>query len=91
MGLFRGRHDMLKEVKEYIFDWLVNLCDLKGVNRTTSEKLSGIISLTACVTGLTLALVEVIKMCRNYSISLKLAHCNRDTDVYFYQSVFSVL
>lgn len=51
------------------------------------EKLAGAEEVILYVTGLTMALVEVIKVCQENNIDLTLMHYDRNTGEYFEQEV----
>lgn len=85
MGLCEGRHDML--VKEYLFSNTLNPLDLDSMFNTAVKALRDVKELTLYVTGLTVALVEVIKVCAMLNISLTLYHYDRDSGTYYPQKV----
>lgn len=85
MGLCEGRHDML--VKEYLFSNTLNPLDLDSMFNTAVEALRDVKELTLYVTGLTVALVEVIKACAMLNISLTPYHYDKDSGTYYPQKV----
>lgn len=84
--LCKGRHEM--PVTESIFENELNPLDLAGMAATVAEQLQGVTELVVYVTGLTVALVEVIKYCNNNNIKLILMHFDRNTNSYYPQQVF---
>jgi hypothetical protein len=86
LGLCRGRHD-IPGVEEYIYPGEVNPLDLDGMKRTVHSALKNCNRLDLYVTGLTVALVEVINYCCYNYIPLTLWHYNRDSGEYYPQTV----
>lgn len=85
MGLCEGRHDM--PVKEYLFSNTLNPLDLDSMFNTAVKALRDVKELTLYVTGLTVALVEVIKAWAMLNISLTLYHYDKDSGTYYPQKV----
>ena len=88
MSLCKDRHDIPQAVDGAIFPSVVDPTDINALQRIVYEKLENITNLELYVTGLTVALVEVINYCSVYDIELKLYHYNRDTDSYYTQDVY---
>lgn len=89
MGLVQGRHE-ISEVKEYIFENALDPADIMGIRslaKKSLEFLSKGDSLKVYVTGLTVALVEVINICHEKGVRLTLMHYDRDTGTYFPQEI----
>ena len=86
LGLCRGRHK-IEGVTEYVFPQEVNPLDLNKLAEMVHEALADCTKLDLYVTGLTVALVEVINYATKNNIALTLWHYNRDTGNYYSQSV----
>ncbi len=86
LGLCVGRHE-IAGVNEYIYPNELNPLDLNGMEMRAKEKLAGVKTLKLYVTGLTVALVAVINVCRELNIKLTLMHYNRDNGEYYSQEV----
>ena len=87
MCLCEGRHDIPQAVDGAIFPSIVNPTDINALQRIVREKLENVTHLKLYVTGLTVALIEVINYCSLYDIELTLYHYNRDTNDYYEQIV----
>lgn len=90
MGLCEGRHAIPQVTDGYIFPSEVNPTDIDALCDMACNKLSlydNEIAINLYVTGLTVALVTVINICRSNNIKLTLYHYNRDTNDYFPQEV----
>lgn len=87
VALCEGRHEMPTEVSGAIFPHNINPLDVEGLEKTASDNLAGCTELTLYVTGLTVALVAVINVCRQSGIKLILMHFDRATGNYYQQSV----
>lgn len=86
MGLIKGRHQM--PVDKYIFEEEdFDIFDFSYLQNRVHEALFDTKSLALYVTGLTVALVEVINYCVYNDIDLTLYHYNRDTNEYVPQEV----
>lgn len=90
VGLIKGRHNLPETVTNYI--WGGDIKDVTDVIRMEQHAMDWVqihrpINLTVYVTGLTAALVAVIKACALYKIPLTLMHYNRETKRYFSQRV----
>ena len=100
MGLRDVLHTIPQVTDGYIFPSEVNPTDIDGLRRTACNKLCTTYKnkgldfhtdkpvLHLYVTGLTVALVEVINVCRKLDITLRLYHYNRDTNDYYPQNVY---
>ena len=99
MGLCEGRHEIPQVTDGYIFPSEVNPIDLRQLNNIAVDRLMDIcekeyndkkqivVQLNLYVTGLTVALIEVLNICKMYGIRVTLYHYNRDTNDYFPQEV----
>lgn len=88
-GLIQGRHE-ISEVKDYIFTNTLDPADIQGIRslaKKSLEFLSKGDSLKVYVTGLTVALVEVINICHSKGVRLTLMHFDRNTGSYFPQEI----
>lgn len=87
LTLCEGRHEMPTEVGGAIFPHKINPLDVEGLEKIASDKLADCTELTLYVTGLTVALVAVINVCRQNNIGLTLMHFDRATGNYYQQPV----
>lgn len=88
-GLVQGRHE-ISEVKDYIFTNTLDPADRQGIRSLAQKSLEFLSkgdNLTVYVTGLTVALVEVINICHEKGVRLTLMHFDRETGTYFPQDV----
>lgn len=88
-GLVQGRHE-ISEVKDYIFTNTLDPADIQGIRSLAQKSLEFLSkgdNLTVYVTGLTVALVEVINICHEKGVRLTLMHFDRETGTYFPQDV----
>ena len=88
-GLIQGRHE-ISEVKDYIFTNTLDPADIQGIRSLAQKSLEFLSKgdkLTVYVTGLTVALVEVINICHSKGVRLTLMHFDRNTGSYFPQEV----
>ena len=88
LGLCAGRHTIY-DVQGYIFE---NIEDVTNTGKLFNEAYSNLKELEngkleLYVTGLTVALIEVLNACRFLNIKVELYHFNRDTNSYFKQDV----
>ena len=100
MGLCEGRHEIPQVTDGYIFPSEVNPTDINSLRRIAWNKLCTTYTnkgldidvdmpvLHLYVTGLTVALVEVINVCKKLDITLILYHYNRETGDYYTQHVY---
>jgi len=86
LGLCVGRHE-IPQVREYIFPNELDPLDLEGMEQQAKSKLAGASELILYVTGLTVALICVVNVCRELNIKLTLMHYNRDNGEYYPQEV----
>ena len=75
-------------VEGAVFGCEVDPLDIPAMAEQASAALNGVTELTLYVTGLTVALVEVIKYCDRNGVSLVLMHFDRKTGEYYPQLVF---
>lgn len=85
MVLCAGRHNIPEAIDGAILPTSVDPTDLPGISATVAEKLRSVEDLTLYVTGLTVAVVEVIKFCQAHNIGLMLMHYDRTTGDYYPQ------
>jgi len=88
IGLCEGRHN-IPHVTDYIFPSVVNPTDIVGLKETIEKKFETMkyANVNLYVTGLTVALVEVIKYCLKNDIKLTLYHYNKEDNNYYPQTV----
>lgn len=102
VGLCENRHKI--PVKEYIFKDISNPSDIKKIEEEAfnwvynhclvTEKINnftiitGKYELVIYVTGLTVALTSILKICQGYDIKVTLMHYDRDNDNYVKQEMF---
>lgn len=87
MALCEGRHEIPGAEDGAIFGNSLNPLDLEGMRSSAAAKLEGVAALDLYVTGLTVALVEVINFCHAQGISLTLWHFDRESGSYYPQTV----
>lgn len=87
MCLCEGRHEIPEAEDGAIFGNSLNPLDLEGMRSTVAAKLADVEVLNLYVTGLTVALVEVINFCHANGVSLTLWHFERETGGYYPQVV----
>ena len=92
LALCESRHPMPAEVEGSIFPETVNPTELLRLRATCKRSLDsalagGIKYLVVYVTGLTVALVEVMNYCHRNNVHLVLMHYNRETGEYYPQEV----
>jgi hypothetical protein len=95
VGLIKGRHEIPEVNGLYIFNEPINPTDVIGINEIAIDHIKQLFSnpdeersMNLYVTGLTVALVSVINVCRMYHIKLILWHYNKNTNRYFPQVVY---
>lgn len=86
-SLCEGRHEIPQAIDGSIFGAEVDPLDLSGMEREAAEQLRGVFTLNLYVTGLTVALVAVLNVCREQNIKVTLYHYNRETGNYYPQEV----
>lgn len=87
LGLCAGRHELPADVQGYVFNEIIDPTDTLRLADRASAVIGQCDELVLYVTGLTVALVEVIKHCQWEGISLTLMHYDRETGNYFPQRV----
>jgi hypothetical protein len=87
LGLCKGRHDL--PVDSYIFNDAIIPTDIVSINKVAFESLIFYKNdlITIYVKGLTVALIEVLNVCRIFNISVVLMHYDTLTSGYYPQSV----
>ena len=89
LGLCRGRHE-LPEVNGYVFDTEVNPLDVSGLYETAYKAIPECKQVDLYVTGLTVALGAVIRVCTVRNIGLTLYHYDRESGSYYPQTIITV-
>lgn len=89
LGLCKGRH-VISNVLEYVFDTEIDPTDIPEMNRQAAKVLAGSDHVDLYVTGLSVALLAVVRFCIDNNISLTCYHYNRDTGEYYPQQVVVV-
>ena len=87
MELCLARHEIPEAVDGAIYGNAIDPLNLEEMRRIVSERLAGVQTLDLYVTGLTVALVEVINYCHVNGVDLTLFHFNRDNGSYYAQKV----
>lgn len=92
LALCESRHPMPEEVEGSIFPETVDPTELLRLRATCKRSLDsalagGIKYLVVYVTGLTVALMEVVNYCHRNNINLVLMHFNWETGEYYPQEV----
>ena len=87
-ALCKGRHEM--PVDTSIFSHEINPLDLDGMHMVADETIpADATEVAVYVTGLTVALVEVIKVCISRQIGLTAMHYDRESGSYYAQRILS--
>ena len=88
LALCLGRHEM-PENDGNIFSQEVNPLDIKGLEEQAEKTLTQYKkqSIEIYVTGLTVALISALNICRKLDIKVTLLHFNRDNGTYYPQEV----
>ena len=102
VGLCENRHKM--PVKEYIFKDIPNPSDIEKIEEeafiwvykhcletqliNVFTFLKGKHELVIYVTGLTVALTSILKVCQAYDVKVTLMHYDKDNDNYIKQEMF---
>ena len=86
-GLCKGRHPL--PVCEYLFGNQMDPFDFQLMYNIIADKISNYSSVTLYVTGLTSAVAEVIKVCKEKGINLTLMHFNLHTNSYIPQKIWT--
>lgn len=94
IGLIKGRHEIPEVNGLYIFNDPIDPTDVIGINDVAIARIKQLFSnpneersMNLYVTGLTVALVAVINICRIDHIRLILWHYNLESNRYFPQYV----
>ena len=87
MSLCEGRHAIPQAIDGSIFGTEVDPLDFVGMEREAIKQLHGVFYLDLYVTGLTVALISVLNVCRSKNIKVTLYHYNRETGDYYGQEV----
>ena len=88
MGLCAGRHDV--PVQDFIFKEILNPTDYQWMEATAERAIpSNCNELDIYVTGLTPAMLAVVKVCERRGITLTAMNFDRETGKYLEQLVFS--
>ena len=87
MSLCEGRHEIPQAIDGSIFGTELDPLDLTGMEREAAKQLRGVFTLNLYVTGLTVALIAVLNVCREQKIKVTLYHYNRETGDYYPQEV----
>lgn len=92
VGLVKGRHEMGDLVSDFIFKGPIDDPTDFGKMWLVADGFIGdlpmdVKEINLYVTGLTAALIEVIKVCRDYNIKLNLFHFDTKTNTYVKQEM----
>lgn len=87
MSLCEGRHEIPEAIDGSIFGNTLNPTDIAGMETEAKKQLGCICKLNLYVTGLTVALVAVLNVCREKHIAVTLYHFDRETGSYYPQEV----
>lgn len=87
MSLCEGRHEIPRAIDGSIFGTELDPLNLAGMEMEAKKQLHGVCTLNLYVTGLTVALVAVLNVCREQKIKVTLYHYNRETGDYYSQEV----
>ena len=90
MCLCEGRHEMPSNVEGAIFPKEIDPLDLIGMGEIVYSKLNNASELDLYVTGLTVALCEVIWYCVTNAIPLTLYHYDKVSGTYYSQPLFEI-
>ena len=90
MCLCEGRHEMPSNVEGAIFPKEIDPLDLHGMREIVYSKLQNASELDLYVTGLTVALCEVIRYCVSNAIPLTLYHFDKASGRYYPQPMFEM-
>jgi hypothetical protein len=90
LALCVNRHDMPKCVTGAIFPRFIgDPTDIEGIRRQIAVSLHKVDVLNLFVTGLTVAVTEVVNYCTENEIKLVLWHYNPDTGRYYQQDMYA--
>ena len=87
MALCEGHHEIPEAIDGSIFGSTLNPTDVAGMEAEAKEQLGYVRKLNLYVTGLTVALVAVLNVCREKHIAVTLYHFDRETGSYYPQEV----
>lgn len=87
MSLCEGRHEISQAIDGSVFGMELDPLDLSGMEREAAKQLRDVFTLNLCVTGLTVALIAVLNVCREQKIKVTLYHFNKETGNYYPQEV----
>lgn len=91
LSLCESRHEMPKCVQGSIFPRIVDgPADIEGLKRRISIMIRDVDILHLFVTGLTVAVTEVVNYCNENEIKLVLWHYNPETGDYYQQDMYAV-
>lgn len=88
LGLCAGRHT-IDGIQGYIFEEIKDVTDVGTLFNEAYTNLKELENGKLClyVTGLTVALIEVLNACKFLNIKVQLYRFNRETNSYFKQNV----
>ena len=90
IGLCKGRHNIpYVNDENYVFDEIKDIKDTAKLYNIAYEKLKDLNgeSIYLYVTGLTVALIATLNICKFFNINVTLMHYDKDTNEYFEQVV----
>ena len=87
MSLCEGRHEISQAIDGSVFGMELDPLDLSGMEREAAKQLRDVFTLNLYVTGLTVALIAVLNVCREQKIKVTLYHFNKETGNYYPQEV----
>lgn len=87
IALCKGRHNIPEATDGAIFGNTLDPLDIGDMAETVARKLDGVDKINLYVTGLTVALVEVIKYCYHEGVFCTLLHYDRESREYYPQDV----
>lgn len=90
ISLCKGRHNIpYVNDENYVFDEIKDIKDTIKLYNIAYEKLKGLKgeNIYLYVTGLTVALIATLNVCKFFNINVTLMHYDKDTNEYFEQVV----
>ena len=87
MMLCEGRHSITEAIDGAIFENELNPLAVSELESKAETKLRGVKVLNLYVTGLTVALVAALNVCRKLDINVTLYHFDRTSGTYYTQEV----
>lgn len=90
IGLCKGRHNIpYVNDENYVFDEIKDIKDIKGLYNIAYEKLKELKNekIYLYVTGLTVALIATLNVCKVFNINVTSMHYDKNTNEYFEQVV----